>query len=325
MPAFGIRFDLRNPGLSNCTMAERVDAALEMGAWADRLGARLIVLAEHHGSEDGYLPSPLTLGAAMAARTRTATVQLFLIASFYDPLRLAEDLAVLDLIGKGRIDVNLVAGYVPGEFAMFGVPMSERPARMTEMVRTLKAAWTGEPFDYRGRTVRVQPTPFRRGGPRLTLGGSTEVAARRAARIADGFAPNLPALWEFYRDECLKLGKSDPGPTRRASAAVTMLSHDPHSAWNELVPYFLHEANAYAAWEATRSGDGLHQRAADSGDLRKAGVYRVLSPQAYLEELRGAGPAAFVMLHPMVGGIPPERAWQHLRLFEQEVLPGLQR
>ena len=62
-----------------------------------------------------------------------------------------------------------------------------------------------------------------------------------------------------------------------------------------------------------------------SGDLRKAGVYRVLSPQAYLEELRGAGPAAFVMLHPMVGGIPPERAWQHLRLFEQEVLPGLQR
>jgi len=180
--AFGIRFDLRNPAFSGASMAERVEAALGMAGWADQLGARLIVLVEHHGSEDGYLPSPLTLGAAVAARTRAATVRLFLNASFYDPLRLAEDLAILDLIGKGRIDVNLVAGYVPQEFAMFGVPMSERPARMNEVVATLRAAWTGEPFEFRGRTVRIRPTPYRPGGPPLTLGGSTEAAARRAAR-----------------------------------------------------------------------------------------------------------------------------------------------
>jgi len=196
---------------------------------------------------------------------------------------------------------------------------------MTEVVTTLKAAWTGEPFEYRGRTVRIHPMPFRRGGPPLTLGGSSEVAARRAARIGDGFAPNLPALWEFYRDECLQLGKPDPGPARRASAAVTMLSRDPRSAWDELAPYFLHEANAYAAWEATRGGDALHHSAADAEALRKTGVYRVLAPQDYLDELRAAGPAVFAMLHPMVGGIPPSLAWQHLRLFEQEVLPGLQR
>lgn len=325
MTAFGIRFDLRNPAFSGTSMAERVDAAIGMAAWADQLGARLIVLVEHHGSEDGYLPSPLILGAAMAARTRAATVRLFLNASFCDPLRLAEDLAILDLIGKGRIDVNLVAGYVPDEFAMFGVPMSERPSRMTEVVRTLKAAWTGEPFEYRGRTVRIQPAPFRPGGPSLTLGGSTEAAARRAARIGDGFAPGLPTLWEFYRDECLKLGKPDPGPARRASAAVTMLSRDPRSAWDELAPYFLHEANAYGAWEATRAGDGLHQQAADAEALRKTGVYRVLTPEDYLAELRAAGPAAFAMLHPMVGGIPPELAWRHLRLFEHEVLAGFRR
>lgn len=306
-------------------MAERVDAALEMATWADQLGTRLIVLVEHHGSEDGYLPSPLTLGAAVAARTRTATVRLFLNASFYDPLRLAEDLAMVDLIGEGRINVNLVAGYVPDEFAMFGVPMSERPARMTEVVRTLKAAWTGEPFEYRGRTVRIRPTPFRHGGPPLTLGGSSEAAARRAARIGDGFAPGLPTLWEFYRDECLKLGKPDPGPARRASAAVTMLCPDPRSGWDELAPYFLHEANAYGTWEATRAGEGLHQQAADAEALRRTGVYRVLTPQEYLAELQAAGPAAFAMLHPMVGGIPPELAWRHLRLFEREVLPGLHR
>ncbi|MDY0066367.1 MAG: LLM class flavin-dependent oxidoreductase [Steroidobacteraceae bacterium] len=317
---FGIRFDLRNPAFSEACMADRIAAALEMSAWADRLGARFIVLAEHHGSEDGYLPSPLTMGAAVAARTSEATIRLFLIASFYDPLRLAEDLAVLDLISKGRVDVNLVAGYVPGEFAAFGVPMSERATRMTEVVETLKAAWTGGAFEYRGRTVRIRPTPFRRGGPPLTLGGSSEAAARRAARIGDGFAPGLPSLWDFYRDECLKIGKPDPGPPRRASAEVTILSRDPEGAWEALAPYFLHEANAYGAWEAARGGETLHRQAADAEALRRMGTYRVLTPQDYLEELRAAGRAAFAMLHPMVGGIPPSLAWGHLRLFEHEVL-----
>lgn len=319
---FGIRFDLRNPAFSRTPMADRIGAALDMAAWADRLGTRVIVVAEHHGSEDGYLPSPLTMGAAIAARTSRAVIRMFLVASFYDPLRLAEDLAVLDLISRGRIDVNLVAGYVPAEFEMLGVPMSERPARMKEMVRTLKAAWTGEAFEHRGRKVCIRPAPLRRGGPPLTLGGSSEAAARRAARIGDGFAPGLPNLWDFYRDECLELGKPDPGPPRRASAATVILAKEPQAAWNTLARYFLHEANAYGSWEATRGGDTLHTRAEDAEALRRSGTYRVLAPQDYVEELRAAGPAAFAMLHPMVGGIPPGCAWEHLRLFEHEVMPA---
>lgn len=323
MANFGIRFDLRNPAFSGITMAERIQSALDMAAWADRLGARVISLAEHHGSEDGYLPSPVTMGTAIAARTSKAAISIFLIAPFYNPLRLAEDITILDMVASGRLDLNLVAGYVPSEFAMFDVPMSERPARMTELVRTLKAAWAGKPFEYRGRIVQISPAPFRPGGPPLTLGGSSEAAARRAARIGDGFAPGLPTLWDFYRDECLKIGKPDPGPPRRASAAVTTLSRDPEAAWEKLGPYFLHEANAYGAWEATRGGETLHQQAEEVEALRATGTYRVLTPQAYVEELRAAGPAAFAMLHPMVGGIPPELAWTHLRLFEHEVLPNL--
>lgn len=322
MSAFGIRFDLRNPAFSGVSMAERIGSALEMARWADRLGARQIVLAEHHGSPDGYLPSPLTMGAAIVACTSQAVVRMFLAAPFYDPLRLAEDLAILDLISGGRIDVNLVAGYVPSEFAMFDVPLSERPRRMTEVVKTLKAAWSGEPFEYRGRTVQVTPAPLRRGGPPLTLGGSSEAAARRAARIGDGFAPGLPTLWDFYRDECLKIGKPDPGPPRRATPAVTILSRDPEASWEVLAPYFLHETNAYGAWEAARGGEILHQQAKSADALRAMGVYRILTPREYLEELRAAGRAAFTMLHPMVGGIPPKLAWEHLHLFEHEVLSG---
>lgn len=323
MANFGLRFDLRNPAFSGISMAERISAALEMTAWADRLGARIISLAEHHGSEDGYLPSPVTMAAAIAARTSGAAISIFLIAPFYNPLRLAEDLAVLDLLSGGRLDVNLVAGYVPSEFAMFDIPLSERPARMTELVKTLKAAWIGEPFEYRGRTVQIRPTPVRPGGPRLTLGGSSEAAARRAARIGDGFAPGLPTLWDFYRDECLKVGKPDPGPPRRASVIITALSKNPEAAWDTLAPYFLHEANAYGAWEAKRGGETMHHQAPDADALRATGTYRVLTPQDYVKELRASGPAAFAMLHPMVGGIPPKLAWEHLHLFEHEVLPNL--
>src|SRR5205823_8131722 len=98
------------------------------------------------------------------------------------------------------------------EFEMLGVPPSERAARVRETVETLKRAWTGEPFEFRGRTVRVLPTPAQPGGPKITLGGTSEAAARRAARIADGFIPSEPPYWEPYLDECLKLGKPDPGP-----------------------------------------------------------------------------------------------------------------
>lgn len=323
MANFGIRLDLRNPSFSGVAMADRIAAAVDMAEWADRLGGMFVSLPEHHGSEDGYLPSPLTLAGAIAARTSTIRLTMALVTPFYDPQRLAEDLSFLDLLSRGRIDVTLLGGYVPTEFAMFGVAMSERPTRVTEMVECLKAVWKGEPCEYKGRSLVVRPLPFRPGGPPLSLGGTSEAVARRAARIGDSFTPGLPTLWEFYRDECLKVGKKDPGPPRRSTVAVTILSEDPDATWGTLAPYFLHETNAYGAWEATRGGQAMHQQAADVAALRKGGTYRVLTPRQYVEELRAQGAAAFAVLHPMVGGIPPELAWHHLRLFERDVVPHL--
>src|SRR4051812_46334975 len=171
---FGLRFDFRNPDFAGTSMADRYAAALDMAEWADELGCVNIVLSEHHGSPDGYLPSPIPMLAAMAARTTNVRFMIAaLVAPFHDPLRLAEDLIVLDHLSKGRVDVIVAGGYVHEEFAMFDVPMKERAKRVTETVTTLKAAFTGEPFAYRGRTVHVSPPPFRPGGPALLLGGSS--------------------------------------------------------------------------------------------------------------------------------------------------------
>ena len=326
MSLFGLRFDLRNPPHAHTTMAERYDAALGMAEWADRLGFVTVVVSEHHGSPDGYLPSPIAMAAAIAARTSRVRIQIAaLIAPFHDPLRLAEDIAVVDLLSGGRLDIIVANGYVPDEFEMFGIPIGERARRTTEVVEVLKQAWTGAPFDYRGRTARVTPLPCQPGGPAVTLGGSSEAAARRAARIADGFLPSTPDVWQFYADELAQLGKPDPGPYLGGDTSVFHLAHDVEQGWDELAPFAMHEMNAYGAWmvEAGVGAAGGYEPVADADALRATGQYRVLTPDDLVSELAGKGPFGFAMFHPMVGGLPPSLAWESLRLFEHEVLPRL--
>ncbi|MGO8827250.1 MAG: LLM class flavin-dependent oxidoreductase [Acidimicrobiales bacterium] len=320
---FGLRFDFRNPELAGSAMADRYQAALEMAAWSDRLGCVSIAVSEHHGSPDGYLPSPIPMIAAMAAKTDAVHFMIAaLIVPFHDPLRLAEDLIVLDNISRGRVDVIIGAGYVHEEFAMFGVPMNERAARVTEAVVTLKSAFSGEPFDYRGRKVHVTPGPYRPGGPSVSLGGSSEAAARRAARIADGFVPSDPGVWEPYRDEVLKLGRPDPGPCPTGPTTVVALAEDADEGWQRMAPFFLHEMNAYGLWQAQDGLANPYRTVADTDELRATGRYRVLTPAQFVAEER-TSPQGFVMLHPLCGGMPIDLAWSSLRLFEQEVLPTL--
>ena len=204
---------------------------------------------------------------------------------------------------------------------MFGVPMSERAKRVTEMVATLKAAFTGEPFEYRGRTVQVTPAPYRPGGPAILLGGSSEPAARRAARIADGFIPSVPEVWDFYRDEVQKLGRPDPGPSPIGDEPGRGAGRGSREGWEQMAPFFLHETNAYGAWQAQDGVAAPFRTVDDVDELRAGGQYRVLTPEQFVEELRAA-PFPFALLHPLCGGMPIDLAWSSLRLFEHEVLPA---
>jgi alkanesulfonate monooxygenase SsuD/methylene tetrahydromethanopterin reductase-like flavin-dependent oxidoreductase (luciferase family) len=319
---FGLRFDFRNPEIAGTSMADRYAAALDMAEWADRLGCVSIAVSEHHGSPDGYLPSPIPMLAAMAARTTTVRFMIAaLIAPFHNPLRLAEDMIVLDVLSQGRIDLIVAGGYVHEEFSMFDVPMNERGKRVTETVSVLKAAFSGEPIEYHGRTVHLTPAPFRPNGPSISLGGSSKPAAERAARIADGFIPSKPEVWTFYRDEVQRLGRPDPGPCPTGENQVVALAEDPENGWEQMSPYFLHETNAYGTWQAQDDVASPYRTVADTDELRATGQYRVLTPRQLVEEQKGSE-FPFAFFHPMCGGIPPELAWSSLRLFEDEVLPA---
>ena len=319
---FAMRFDFRNPEIAGTSMAQRYEAALEIAEWADRLGCVSIAISEHHGSADGYLPSPLPIVAAMAARTTTVQFSVAaLIAPFYDPIRLAEDMLVLDNLSKGRVGLIVAGGYVSDEFELYGVAKNERVARVKEVVSTLRGAFSGEPFAYRGRTVQLTPRPYGTGGIGITMGGSSEAAARRAARIADAFIPSVPEVWPFYRDEVQKLGRPDPGPSIVGENRVVALATDAEAGWKEMAPFFLHECNAYGLWQDQEQVASPYRVMESVEQLRASGGYAVLTPDELVRELKES-PFPFAMLHPLCGGMPPELAWSSLRLFETEVLPA---
>lgn len=318
---FGLRFDLRNPAFAGVSMHDRYRAALDMAAWADERGGLFVCLSEHHGSSDGYLPSALTMAAAIAARTERIRIWCNAVAApLHDPVRLAEQAAVVDQISGGRLDLTVAGGYVADEFAMAGVHLADRPRAVTETVATLRAAWTGAPFVFRGREVVVTPTPHTTTGPPISLGGSSVAAARRAARIADGFVPSEPEFWEPYRQARVELGHDDPGPFPGGDTRVVLLADDLDVAWQRLGTFLLHETNAYGAWRTDGEVATSYRPMSDVDEVRASDRYRILTPEAYRSELDTTRGFPFTLLHPMVGGIPPELAWEQLQLFEQRVL-----
>ena len=207
-----LAYDMRAPAFG-APAGDLYSAALDQCAWADRFGFAAVTFMEHHASTDGYLPSPIVLAAAAAARTRDIIINIAaMVLPLYEPLRAAEDLAVLDLVAQGRLFLIVGGGYRDEEYEQFGLSMDDRPARMEHAIATLRRAWTGEPFHYEGRMVRILPRPHTPGGPPIILGGTSKAAARRAARIADGFLPSAPKYFETYREELAKLDRPVPPP-----------------------------------------------------------------------------------------------------------------
>lgn len=324
MVNFAIRFDLRCPAFGSASSEDLAQAAIEQCEWADRNGFLSVTLSEHHGSPDGYLPSPLVLGAAIAARTQRLRIVLAaLIAPLHDLVRLAEDIAMLDVISNGRVIPVFSGGYVKSEFETFDRKLSDRAKVMESVVPFMRQAFSGESFLHDGRTVRVLPRPVQRPHPPIFMGGASPVAARRAARHGDHFIPSKPEYWDTYREERIRLGRGDPGEVPRTTGNACFVAEDPDRFWEELAPHALHEMEAYGAWAEEAGTDTGYARAESADELRASGDYPIYTPQELIERVREQEPGVTVMLHPLVGGLAPDVSWRMLELFEKEVIPAL--
>lgn len=318
-----LRFDMRAPETGAPT-TELYPAALEMSAWGETNGCVVAVISEHHCSPDGYLPSPIVLATAIAARTERLLINVAaLILPLYDPVKVAEDMVVLDILSRGRVSYVLGMGYRDEEYAMFAVERRRRAKILEAKIEALQSAFTGEPFEYDGRPSHVTPRPFTPGGPKLGLGGGSLIAARRAARygldlMASG---STPGLEEAYREEAASVGR-EPGVCVIPDGApmAVFVADDLDRGWAKVGPYLLHDAKTYGAWlkdqdTATKSG------AQTVDDLRsEEGPYRVVTPAQAADIIRKHG---MLNLMPLCGGAPPEIGWESLRLVANKVLPSL--
>ena len=318
----GIRFDLRVPPFAKTTNhAEQYAACLDQCAWADQPGVDIAVLSEHHGVEDGFMSSPVTLAAAIAGRTKRIPINIAaVLVPLHDPIRLAEQLAVASLVSGGRVSLVAGLGYRAEEFEMAGVDRKRRGSLLEEYVEVMRRAWTGEPFEWRGRTVRVTPAPA--SPPMVLIGGSTEKAAKRAAKLRAGFFPAIgdQRLADIYNEECQRLGFRGGFVSMPNGPGFVHVSEDPERDWQRIAPHVLYDAQTYAAWQTPDQRSQMHVEGNTLDDVKKSGAYAVLTPDDCVKLAQDTGR---VILHPLMGGMDPALGWESLRLFEEKVLPRI--
>ncbi|MFO1538650.1 MAG: LLM class flavin-dependent oxidoreductase [Actinomycetota bacterium] len=320
------RFNCIQPGLEPSEMSARYRAFVDMAAHAEANGFSMITLEEHHGADNGWSPSPLMMAGLVFGRTQQIGVSISaLLLPLHDPLRVAEDIAVLDHASGGRLTTIVGLGYRPSEYAAHGKDWAARGALMDESVDVLLKAWTGEPFEYRGTTVRVTPRPLTQPHPMVLLGGTSKPAARRAARhgLPMFAAAHLPWLEAYYYEQCAEHGTQGFYMMPGEDTAMIHVAEDPDRAWAELGRYFMEEAATYASWQTPDISSAMHSHARTPEDLRAEGIYQVRTPDELVERLTAQGPGAFVTLHPLVGGMPIDEGWKSLQLYTDAVLPRL--
>ncbi|HQR02728.1 MAG: LLM class flavin-dependent oxidoreductase [Proteobacteria bacterium] len=306
--------------------AERLQASLEMATHADTAGFGTINLEEHHCTDAGWMGSPLVMAGLVAARTRHIRIRVCaLLVTLYDPIRLAEEIALLDQASDGRIFYVAGQGYRPLEYHALDKDWDTRGARADHVLDTLQKAWTGEPFDYRGQTVRVRPVPLTRPHPLLYYGGMSAAAAQRAARFGLPFFPPapMPGLASIYAKECERLGTTghvaDPGP----DSTLLFIDESPEQAWADLGHHFLREASEYGSWAREGVDRPYATATLTVEELRAQKRYEILTPEECRERISRQGKEYRPILHPLCGGVPIDRAWRCIRLYTDKVLGPL--
>jgi len=234
----GAVYDFRNPADSGMSMPELYAAIIEQVAMLDRLGLDLVWFTEHHFLDDGYLPSWTPVAGAIATRTQRVRLSTDVcLLPFNHPIRLAEDLAVLDNLSNGRIEIGVGMGYAPHEFNGFGLPVSRRVSLTDEGIEVLRRCFSGERFSFHGKRyafndVIIRPGYVQPGGPPLWVAAMSEAGAQRAARFDGHLLPQGPraAALDPWRAALTESGR-DPHRYRVGIIRSCLVTDDADRDW----------------------------------------------------------------------------------------------
>lgn len=330
---FGLWYDFRNPPQWPQSSERLYAQTLDQIAWGESLGFDDVWLSEHHFIEDGYLPSILPMAAAIAARTKRIRIASgVLLMPFHNPVRLAEDIAVVDLISGGRLELGVGVGFKHEEFEGFGVPFRERGARTNQSLQIIRRLLGGETVTFKSeffdfKNIMVMPQPVQKPNPPIWLGGFTPAALRRAARYGDGFTvPGATRdVYDQYVGELRKLNR--PTDNIRFASAVWCLivSNDPEKTFAEAADHLIYQANNYSAWLSAAGLSPLSDFLRNREQLRQSGLLQVVDPDAAIKIIRDLVsnvPITHFYSWSLPPGLPPQWAQTHMELFASKVLPA---
>jgi alkanesulfonate monooxygenase SsuD/methylene tetrahydromethanopterin reductase-like flavin-dependent oxidoreductase (luciferase family) len=333
----GTIIGFQNPAAWRQNWTELYVGTLAFASRADELGFDEVWLTEHHFSEDGYSSALMPIAAAIAVRTRSVRIGTkVLLMPFHNPVRLAEDAAVVDIISNGRLDLGIAAGYRREEFAGFGIAREERAARTREGLQVLELALKNAPFTFEGRfgsyhNVRVMPPAIQQPIP-IWVGGRSPGPIRRAAvagyhlQLAD-FDLDLCALDYAVYTEALKACGRDVADYHVAAVASVFVDEDPQRARTLAEPHMQYQQQQYQRWFAD-AGDRVSKPVAPTeGTPGVLPGCLVGTPEDVLEQIlvaRRQVPFTHFSFWMLLPGLSPATATASLELFAERVLPGLQ-
>lgn len=324
---FGFVFDFRNPPDWQRPWSGFYAERLEFISWLETIGFNGVWLAEHHGVEDGYMPSPLMIGAAIAARTKRMRISPGIaIAPFYHPVRLAEDIAVLDNISDGRAELALGTGYRRQEAEYYGADFQARGRYTNEMLPILKRLLEGETVTSEGeffniKSSRIFPLPMQKPRMPIMVGGVARPGLRRAACYGDGLCGGVDD-YSAYIEEVRALGRTETPRLDHMGDMWLMVSEDPERTLAEITPHYCYQLTSYSRWQ----GDvGRTYLPSNIDEIRNSGIFRVLTSDEAIALIRNRMeqvPAmeSFCMMVP--AGLPLPKLAAHAKLFAEKVIPA---
>ena len=315
-----LRFNFASPHGDPRKQGELLNAALDLAQWGESRGITTVSVDEHHATGHGWSCNPIMAAAMFLARTSTMIASVdCALGPLWNPVRLAEDIALVDNMSRGRLHTTVGLGYRTVEFDSLGVDFTRRGKLMDALVARMLAVWSGaEDGVCTGTWTRPHPP--------LYVGGGSRATARRAARfgLPLSLADHLPDVAAHYRELCAEAGVKPfvimPAPVNRG---MIYLHEDPDRAWAELGEHILWEAVTYGGWSADERSLMHLPGVQTLEEVRASGRYRFLTPEELIAEVQGADHYGPIVLHPLVGGMPVEEAWKSVQLLTEVVLPAL--
>ncbi len=338
---FGLTFSLQVPPGSGVSWQQPYRDMLECLPRAEDLGYSSSFQVSHHAQKDGLCPGPLIACAGAAAVTRTMRIGTgVLLVPLYAPLKLAEDIAVLDNLAGGRFIFGVAPGYVAAEFEAHGIPRDERVQRFEEALDLMTTAWTEDTFSFDGKfykvpETRMTPKPVQSPHPPFWYGVSAKASLRRAARrhavqiMSPRHGPEeLQEHFAVYEAEANKIGWNiTERPIMRTVFVAETKARAEEIAAPALNYLFteLYGAASAAGERVLRAADGsiITDKTQVSFDTFK-NRYIIGDPQFAIEQLRiyeKAVKPTEVVCWMHLPGISGADAMRSVELFAREVMP----